>query len=90
MTVQQHHPNAATAPVATPPSTLITEHEVRLATAAAAGVTAPPAPAPTGDRTTWWQRLWTRTDPPRPRRRHYPARYRFLEDAAMARGMHRL
>jgi hypothetical protein len=75
-----------------PAPTLITEQEVIFGTAVA---TLAPA-------TGWWTRairvvavamgrVFTASEKdPRPKRRHYPPRYDFIEDARMAREMHRL
>jgi hypothetical protein len=75
-----------------PAPTLITEQKVAFATAAA-------VPLPS---TRWWTRATrvlavtarrmfvTTAADSRPKRRHYPPRYDFLEDARMAREMHRL
>ncbi len=75
-----------------PAPTLITEQEVIFGTAAA-------VPPPS---TRWWTRatrvvavamgrVFTASEKdPRPKRRHYPPRYDFIEDARMAREMHRL
>ncbi|MGV0836329.1 hypothetical protein [Mycolicibacterium thermoresistibile] len=85
MSVQQRDLNISTgATVPTPPTTLITEHEVMLATAAATAAT------PTLPTASVWQRLRSRRTAERPQRRHYPTRYTFLEHAAMAREMYRL
>lgn len=78
-----------------PAPTLITEQEVIFGTAAA--LSPPP--------TRWWTRaarvlavilaaptrmFVTTAADSRPKRRHYPQRYDFIEDARMAREMHRL
>jgi hypothetical protein len=75
-----------------PAPTLITEQEVRFATAAAVR---PPT-------TRWWTRAThvlagtarrmfvTTSAESRPPRRHYPRQYDFIEDARMAREMDRL
>lgn len=59
---------------------LITQHEVAFGAAAA---------APMYPTTRWWVTA-TRSIAAALRRRHYPPRRRYLEDAAMAREMHRL
>jgi hypothetical protein len=73
---------------------LVTEHEVAFSTAAAVPF------QPTTTR--WWTRarravllsigtaLQALKASPHPARRHYPARYSYLEHACMAREMHRL
>jgi len=78
---------------ASPTPILITEQEVLFSTAAAVPV------QPTTTRR-WIQathviaaglhRMFLTTADTRPARRHHPERFRYLEDALMAREMHRL
>jgi hypothetical protein len=80
---------------ASPAPVLITEQQVRFATAAAAAVPALPST------THWWTRSRrsvvaafsvsrTAEEDSRPPRRHYPPRNDFLEDSRMKREMYRL
>lgn len=79
----------------TPPTdapTLITEHQLRFATAAA---TAAPQVRPrrwaTVIRSAFVEAVWQLLDgPAEPARRHHPRRCRYLEHALMAREMDRL
>jgi hypothetical protein len=93
-------PTPPAAEKVSPPSTLITEHEVMLGTAAT--LARPPSFEDEDDaaevavrrgRRGWiaaLARLVTPSPDQRRPRRHYPARLEFMEDARMAREMYRL
>jgi hypothetical protein len=86
-TVNIAEPSPEPVPKPVPAPVLITEQQVLLGSAAAAGLRAAPAPR-------WWgvfSRAFAR--PARQRRREprtYPARHQYLEDARMSREMYRL
>jgi hypothetical protein len=73
---------------------VITEHEVALSTAAAAALPSTATTRRWGDGprfvATLRRMLLTATSSPPPARRHYPARYSYLERAVMGREMDRL
>ena len=86
-----HAPVDSSAPptrvVDTRPTVLITEHEVKLLTAAAI---TPAAPARPGLFARWRAAHRVASDARRDRQRYSPAHYEFLEHAAMCRAMERL
>ncbi|MCX2931049.1 hypothetical protein ORI20_12230 [Mycobacterium sp. CVI_P3] len=73
--------------VDTRPTVLITEHEVKLLTAAAI---AAPVPDQPGLLSRWIANHRAARDARRRRQRYSPAHYDFLEHSAMARAMERL
>lgn len=85
--VQQQPSTATPRVVDTRPTVLITEHEVKLLTAAAIATTAPAKP---GVLARWIASHREARDARRSRQRYSPAHYEFLEHSAMARAMERL
>jgi hypothetical protein len=89
--VQQQPSTATPRVVDTRPTVLITEHEVKLLTAAATATT---AQAKHGVFARWIashrEARDVRRDARRSRQRYSPAHYEFLEHSAMARAMERL